>query len=289
MSAQVAQSPVTMNYTPTLRTPMPVVKYVKVSYPAPHVMAAQILRMAINDDCHWEMHRLFNWFEDEPELWTAIVTGSGEKVFVAGQDLSEWLGKATSGAKQEWNEQLPPSGFGGISRRTNGKKPIIAAVNGHAMGGGFEIVLNCDIVVASKKALFALPEVKRGVFPAAGGLARVYHTLGLQRASELALTGRPISAMEAQSWGVINAVVDTPADVMNAALKYAKMLNDNSPHSVQIAKNGIRLAQEFGSVERATMIHNDSELVRGLALGANFKEGLLSFNEKRAPKWKSVL
>lgn len=269
-------------------------QYVLLEYPAEHVLRVVINQEkdanALSTEAHWEMHRVFDWFDEQPELWVAILTGKGEKAFCAGQNLKKWLEQRQAAAEGEIvTLSHPPSGFGGISRRSNGRKPVIAAVNGFAMGGGFEIVLNCDIVVCVRKAKLALPEVKRGVYAAAGGLSRATRILGLQRASELIFTGQPITAEKAMEWGVVNAVVETQAELQAKALDYARMIVENSPDSVRVSKTGIRLAYEIASTERTTQMHNDSEEVRLWAKGYNINEGLKAFKEKRSPKWKSSL
>lgn len=196
---------------------------------------------------------------------------------------SEWNTRNTTGQKRE----QPPSGFGGISRRS-GRKPIIAAVNGLAYGGGTELVVNCDLVVASSKATFALPEVKRGVVAFAGALPRIVRTIGRQRAMEMALTGRTVSAQEAKDWGLVNKVVgDREGEVVDAAIEYAKMIAENSPDAIIVSREGIKLGWEGVGAEDATRIANDSWFSR-LQAGDNIKEGVRAFVEKRKPRWKAA-
>jgi enoyl-CoA hydratase/carnithine racemase len=182
-------------------------------------------------------------------------------------------------------------GFGALSRRT-GKKPIIAAVNGLAYGGGCEITTNCDLVVASSVATFALPEVKRGVVALAGALPRIVRTIGKQRAMEMALTGRTVSAQEAKEWGLVNEVVDVRGSdqegvnkkTVEAAVKWGEMIAANSPDAVIVSREGIKMGWEGVGAEEGSRL-----LVEGwgerLDEGDNIKEGLKAFVEKRAPKW----
>lgn len=147
------------------------------------------------------------------------------------------------------------------------------------------MIVNCDMVVASSKATFALPEVKRGVAAIAGALPRIVRTIGRPRAMEMALTGRTVPAAEAEKWGLINKVVgDEEGEVIDAAVEYAKMIADNSPDSVIVSREGIKLGWEGVSAEDGT-----SQLMQkwypGLAEGDNIKEGLKAFVEKRKPKW----
>ena len=182
---------------------------------------------------------------------------------------------------------MPPSGFGAISRR-NGRKPIIAAVNGLAFGGGTELIVNCDLVIAAQKATFALPEVKRGVVAMAGALPRIVRTIGRQRAMEMALTGRVVPAQEAKEWGLVNKVVgDGEGEVVDAAVEYAKMIAENSPDAVIVSREGIKMGWEGVGSEDATRIANDSWYPRLLA-GENIKEGVKAFVEKRKPQWKAA-
>jgi hypothetical protein len=149
---------------------------------------------------------------------------------------------------------MPPSGFGALSRR-NGRKPIIAAVNGLAYGGGTELIVNCDMVVAAKSASFGLPEVKRGVIALAGALPRITRTIGRPRAAEMALTGRVVPAQEAYEWGLINKVVgDGEGEVVAAAVEYAKMIAENSPDAVIVSREGIKMGWEGVGAEEGSRL-----------------------------------
>lgn len=182
---------------------------------------------------------------------------------------------------------MPPSGFGALSRR-GGRKPIIAAVNGICFGGGTEIIVNCDLVVASSKATFALPEVKRGVIAIAGALPRVVRTIGRQRAMEMALTGRTVPAAEAREWGLVNKVVGAgEGEVVEAAVEYAKMIAENSPDAVIVSREGIKMGWEGVGAEEGTRLLTEVWYPR-LLEGENIKEGVRAFVEKRKPRWKAA-
>ena len=182
---------------------------------------------------------------------------------------------------------MPPSGFGALSRR-QGRKPIIAAVNGLAYGGGTEIIVNCDLVVAAKKATFGLPEGKRGVVAIAGALPRIIRTIGRPRATEMALTGRTVPAQEALEWGLINKVVgDEDGEVVNAAVEYAKMIAANSPDAVIVSREGLKMGWESVGAEEGSRLLQENWYPR-LAAGENMKEGVRAFVEKRKPKWKAA-
>jgi enoyl-CoA hydratase/carnithine racemase len=177
---------------------------------------------------------------------------------------------------------MPASGFGGLSRRS-GLKPVIAAVNGLCLGGGFEMVINADMVVASASAQFALPEVKRGVVAIAGALPRVVRTVGRQRAMELALTGRTLSAGEARDWGLVNEVVD--GNVVGQAVRVAEAIAENSPDSVIVGKAGIGMGWEGVGAEEGTRKLME-RWQKALENGENTSEGLKAFVEKRRPSWR---
>lgn len=179
---------------------------------------------------------------------------------------------------------MPASGFGGLSRRV-GKKPVIAAVNGIAFGGGCEMIINCDIVLASAAAKFALPEVKRGVIALAGALPRLVRTVGKQRAMEMALTGRSLNAHEARDWGLVNEVVDDDAGtVLERAVELATVIAENSPDSVVVSREGVLLGWHGLGAEEGTesLILGSWKRMEG---GENMKEGVKAFVEKRKPRW----
>jgi enoyl-CoA hydratase/carnithine racemase len=187
----------------------------------------------------------------------------------------------------EWNDggssdraAHPSSGFAGLSTRS-GRKPVIAAVNGLCFGGGCEIIINCDMVVASPKAQIGLPEVKRGVVALAGALPRLVRTVGRQRAMELALTGRTLSAQEAKDWGMVNYVAD---DCVSEAVRWATEIASNSPDSIIVSREGIKLGWEAIGAQDATEKVRREWFPR-LAEGDNIKEGLMAFVEKRKPRW----
>lgn len=180
------------------------------------------------------------------------------------------------------NDMSAP-GLGGLCRR-DGKKPIIAAVNGLCMGGGFEMVANCDIVLASSSAVFSLPEVKRGIAPVAGSLPRLARVLGLQRTMDLALTGRRVTADELRAWGLVSTVVPDE-QLASSALAYAKLISRNSPDSIIVARRGVRMAWEQGNVEAEVDELANSWYPRLMA-GENFAEGIRAFVEKREPQWR---
>ena len=234
-----------------------------------------------------EMTAVFRWFDNEPSLTVAILTGAGHRAFSTGADLKEWNAKVAKAVE----EGKDPGGAGpsnvpgaeGLSNR-RGKKPFIAAVNGMALGGGCENVVNCDLVLASENATFGLVEVKRGLAPYSGVLPRLIRTVGLQRASEFALTGKIIDASTAEKWGLVNKVV--PKDqLMDEAVKWATEIAEISPDSIICTRSMLREGWTTADVVEATNTSNAREWAE-LQKGANMSEGLKAFQEKRKPVWR---
>lgn len=268
-------------------TPPPKVTDALISFPNPCILLVVINRPEVLNCIGMrgdgELTALFRWLDIEPSLRCAVITGSG-RAFCVGGDLKEWNDLNATGA----TKTTPPDGFCGLSRRS-GKKPVIAAVNGICFGGGCEMIINCDMVVASEKAVFGLPEVKRGVVATAGALPRLTRIIGRPRAMEMALTGRPVSAQEAAAWGLINKVVGSggegaSSEVVAEAMRLAEMIVDNSPDSVIVTREGIKMGWEGISVEDGTR-KLEQEWFRRMDQGENMKEGVKAFVEKRKPEW----
>lgn len=230
---------------------------------------------AIHVDMHLEMADCWDAFAADQNLWVAVLTGAGDKAFSAGNDL-----KAT--AQGGNNKQGPKSGFGGLSSRFDLEKPIIAAVNGFAMGGGFETALSCDIILASEKAKFALPEVKVGFFAAASGVQRLSRYVGRLAAQEMMLTGRTIDANEALRMGCCTEVV--PADaLLDRAMALAEQLCTVSPSAVKATKRVLNDMYARDGMQDS--IKYSREVIADLQKTEDFKEGVTAFVEKRAPNW----
>jgi crotonobetainyl-CoA hydratase len=231
---------------------------------------------AMHSPAHFELHRVFDEFANDPEQWIAIVTGAGEKAFSAGNDL-KWQ---AAGGKRGWDK----SGFAGLTERFDCDKPIIAAVNGVAMGGGFEIALACDLIIAAENAVFALPEPRVGLAALAGGLHRLPRQIGLKRAMGMILTGRHVSAREGLELGFVNEVV-SQGQALAAAERWANMILQNGPMSIRASKQTIHKGLGV-SLEQAMAEQRDYPAVRALAASEDYIEGPKAFAEKRAPQWK---
>ncbi|MGY2085297.1 crotonase/enoyl-CoA hydratase family protein [Blastococcus sp. SYSU DS0539] len=212
-----------------------------------------------------------------------VVTGTG-RAFCAGADLKELAAQRSVAA-----EGHPEWGFAGLVRHWI-DKPVIAAVNGFAMGGGTEIALACDLVVAAETAVFGLPEVKRGLLAAAGGVVRLQRQLPLKRALELALTGDPVDAATALEWGLVNRVV-APEEVLDAALALAERIAANAPLSVRHTKRTVHRTTAGGSDWDPAWAGTDPWQANEEATALVFAsrdavEGPTAFAEKRPPRWE---
>jgi crotonobetainyl-CoA hydratase len=230
---------------------------------------------ALHKPAHFELHEVFNAFAADPDQWVAIVTGAGDKAFCAGNDL-KWQ---AAGGERGWNS----SGFGGLTLRFHCDKPIIAAVNGVAMGGGFEIALACDLIIAAENATFALPEPRVGLAALAGGLHRLPRQIGLKRAMGMILTARHVSAKEGLELGFVNEVVPQ-GEALAGALRWAETICKNSPMSIRASKQTIHKGLEV-SLEQAIAEQRDYPSVKAMVASQDYIEGPKAFADKRPPKW----
>ncbi|KIW81131.1 hypothetical protein Z517_04154 [Fonsecaea pedrosoi CBS 271.37] len=271
---------------PKFHTPPPPSTIFSLSYPVPFVLLITIQREKQMNSIplrgHWEGELLLQWFDSEPELRIAVITGAGNKAFCSGQDLIEQE-EFTHNPPHPKERKFAPSGFCGLSRR-GGKKPVIAAVNGYALGGGFEICLNCDLVVASPTASFGLPESSIGVYAAAGGLPRIVRICGMQLAAEIALAGKRLTAHEAKALQLVNIVTETPEKLLHEALTLASRVANMSPDATIVTRAGLREAWETASVERACQLTAD-RYEEPLLATPNRDIGLRAFKKKQKPNW----
>jgi enoyl-CoA hydratase/carnithine racemase len=232
---------------------------------------------ALHPPANFELAQVFDNFAGDPELWAAIITGAGDKAFSAGNDLKyQAAGNPMSS---------PPTGFGGLSSRFDLNKPVIAAVNGLAMGGGFEIALACDLILAADTAVFALPEPRVGLAALAGGLHRLPRTIGSKRALGMILTGRRVSAVEGKELGFVNEVVPA-AQLMATAKKWAGQIMECSPMSIRASKEAVMLGLNEPTLQAAIQNQSKYEAVRAMFKSEDLIEGPLAFAQKRPPKWK---
>jgi crotonobetainyl-CoA hydratase len=237
---------------------------------------------ALHPPAQQELNQVFDDFQNDPEQWIAIVTGAGDKAFSAGNDLkyqaehgSKVVREGVSGVK---------GGFGGLHRRTDLYKPVIAAVNGFALGGGFEIVLSCDIIIAAEHATFGLPEPRVGLMAGAGGVHRLPRQIPYHIAMGMMLTARRVTARDAERYGLVNEVVPA-AELLTAARRWAGEILECAPLSIRDSKEAT--VEGLGMTLPAALLHSFPGAER-MAASADFVEGPRAFAEKRKPKWTGV-
>ena len=245
-----------------------------------HVLVVTIDRPEVLNALHpaasFELAEVFDAFELDEVHRVAIVTGRGERAFCAGLDLK-------SQASSDRLPDAPLTGFAGLTARYGGTKPIIAAVNGLAAGGGFEIALACDIVIAAEHATFSLPEPRIGLAAVAGGIHRLSRQVPLKHAMGMLLTGRRVSAAEGLTFGFVNEVVPG-AELMTAARRWAAEIAACAPLSILATKECAIEGMRFGTVQDA--MHARYPALERMVRSEDFVEGPRAFVEKRAPQWK---
>lgn len=233
---------------------------------------------AINVATSQALFAAFQQLQDDPALRVGIITGTG-RFFSAGWDLQG----ATEGEAIDANHG--PGGFAGLTEFFTLSKPVIAAVNGLAMGGGFELALAADLIVASDTAEFALPEVKLGLMADSGGVLRLPRRLPRAIANELLLTGRRMPAREALSWGLVNRVVP-PDGLLPTAMAMAQDMVQAAPLALAAVKEVLRctdgqsLTEAYDTLRSGTLPHYKAMLTSDDAA-----EGPRAFSEKRPPRW----
>lgn len=233
---------------------------------------------ALHPPANAELYDAFSSFRDDPDVWVAILTGAGERAFSAGNDLRY---TAEHGRR---DRTLDIRRFGGITSDFTCWKPIIAAVNGYALGGGLELAMACDIIIAADHAEMGLPEVRVGLVAGAGGTHRLPRHIPLKIALGMMLTGRRISAQEAHRLGLVNEVVPL-AELMPTAERWASEVLEVAPLSAraskQMAYSGLDWPLEIA------MSRSYTEYQRAMA-SEDFIEGPRAFAEKRKPNWKGA-
>ena len=225
------------------------------------------------------LHAAFARLQDDSQLRVAIITGAGERFFSAGWDLNGAVGGEAISADHG------PGGFAGLTEFFALAKPVIAAVNGLAFGGGFELALAADLVVAAEHAAFALPEALRGMIPDSGGVLRLPRRLPRAIALELLLTGRRMGAAEAASRGLVNQVVES-AQLLDAATALARRITAAAPLAIGAIKEVMR-ATEGQDIEAAyRTLRGGLPVYRAMLESEDAQEGPRAFVEKRAPRWR---
>jgi len=234
---------------------------------------------AIDAATRQEMGRVFAAFRDDPELRVAVLTGGGEKFFCAGWDL-----KAAAGG-EAYDSDYGVGGFGGLQELPGLGKPVIAAVNGLAVGGGFELALSADMILCAEHARFALPEINVGVLADAATI-KLPRRIPYHVAMDLLLTGRWMEAAEAKHWGLANEVVPA-AQLLDRAREIARLLADGPPLVFACIKDLVRRTETLGVQESFDLLRSGSvESYQRMLHSADAREGPQAFAEKRKPVWQ---
>jgi crotonobetainyl-CoA hydratase len=231
---------------------------------------------ALHSDAHLELEQVWDEFAARDDLWVGIVTGAGDRAFSAGNDLKvQASGKRGQGAR---------TGFAGICNRFDLDKPLIAAVNGVAMGGGFEIALACDIIIAAENAIFALPEPRVGLIAGAGGVHRLPRMIPQKQALGMILTGRRVPASEGKELGFVTEVVPQ-GEALVAAKRWAEMILECSPMAVRTSKQAVYRGMNEPTLRDA--LNARYPMQEAMMKSEDYIEGPKAFAEKRKPNWKN--
>jgi len=233
---------------------------------------------AINTDTLLDLREIFGPLAFSPgDLRCLILTGAGERAFCAGGDLKE----RRDMDDEAWRRQhaiVEESAYAIL----NSSVPVIAAVNGFAMGGGCELALCCDFILAAETARFGLPEVTRGIMPGAGGTQNLARAVGERRAKQLVMTGLPFSATEALEWGMVNEVLPG-GSLLQRAIELAQTIADNAPIAVRQIKQSIHRGLQL---DLTSALAFEVQAYNRMISTEDRLEGVLAFNEKRKPRFK---
>ncbi|GAA5912687.1 uncharacterized protein JCM6883_006204 [Sporobolomyces salmoneus] len=260
-------------------TTAPTYENILVSSPSPGVSLITLNRPkalnALNSALFHELNSALSSLSSDDSCHSVVLTGSS-KAFAAGADIKEMKDKEFAEVYKEdflshWTDELKRF-----------RKPVVAAVSGYALGGGCELAMMCDIILAAPNAVFGQPEINLGVIPGAGGTQRLTHAIGKSRAMELVLTGSNFTAQQASDWGLVSRVVKEEEDVVEEAIKVAKKIASKGRVAVQAGKEGVNAAYELSLQEG---LRFERRIFHQLFATNDQKVGMRAFAEKKKPEW----
>jgi crotonobetainyl-CoA hydratase len=237
---------------------------------------------AIDTPMHHALQAALDDFAADPSQRVCVLTGAGDRAFCAGSDLKYATEMVQAGRRDEMT--YPANGYAGLIERFDLDKPVIAAVNGVALGGGFEIALACDLIIASDTARFGLPEPLVGAMALGGGVHRLARQIGLKQAMGMILTGRMIGAQEALALGLVNEVA-APGELDAAVARWVASILKGSPAALAASKQSVMRGLDEPSLAAAMARQDDYPAFAALKESPDIKEGPRAFAEKRTPVW----